>query len=71
MPRLLGVDIPTDRPTVISLTYLFGVGPKSARQLCQDAGIDPQKRARELQEDEVARRGAAGDPRGRPARALN
>ena len=55
MPRLLGVDIPSDRPMVISLTYLYGVGPKSARQLCQDAGIDPQKRARELHEDEVAR----------------
>ncbi len=34
MPRLLGVDIPTDRPTVISLTYLYGVGPKIARELC-------------------------------------
>ena len=61
MPRLLGVDIPSDRPTVISLTYLCGVGPKSARQLCQAAGIDPQKRARELQEDEVARLAALLD----------
>ncbi|MEM9186966.1 MAG: 30S ribosomal protein S13 [Planctomycetota bacterium] len=55
MPRLLGVDIPTDRPTVVSLTYLFGVGPKTARELCHKAGIDPQVRARELHEDEVAR----------------
>ena len=30
MPRLLGVDIPNDRPTIISLTYLYGVGPKIA-----------------------------------------
>ncbi|MEM8866482.1 MAG: 30S ribosomal protein S13 [Planctomycetota bacterium] len=55
MPRLLGVDIPPDRPAVISLTYLYGVGPKTARELCHKAGIDPQIRARELQEDEVAR----------------
>ena len=55
MPRLLGVDIPTDRPTVVSLTYLFGVGPKIARELCQKAGVDPQAHARELHEDEVAR----------------
>ena len=32
MPRLLGVDIPSDRPTVISLTYLYGVGPKIAQR---------------------------------------
>ena len=38
MPRLLGVDIPNDRPTVISLTYLYGVGPKIARDLCHKAG---------------------------------
>ena len=44
-----------DRPTVISLTYLYGVGPKIARELCHKAGIDPQARARELREDEVAR----------------
>jgi small subunit ribosomal protein S13 len=55
MPRLLGVDIPNDRPTVISLTYLYGVGPKVARDLCQKAGIAPQKRARELAEDELGR----------------
>ena len=55
MPRLLGVDIPNDRPTVISLTYLYGVGPKIARELCHKAGVDPASRARELGEDEVAR----------------
>ncbi len=55
MPRLQGVDIPADRPAVISLTYLYGVGPKVARELCHKAGIDPQVRARELTEDEVAR----------------
>lgn len=55
MPRLLGVDIPNDKPTLISLTYLFGVGPKVARELCHKAGIDPDKRARELAEDELGR----------------
>ena len=61
MPRLLGVDIPNDRPTVISLTYLYGVGPKIARDLCHKAGIDPQARARELREDELARLAALLD----------
>src|SRR6478735_2721386 len=36
MPRLQGVDIPNDRPTVIALTYLYGVGPKTARELGED-----------------------------------
>ena len=55
MPRLLGVDIPNDRPTVIALTYLFGVGEKTARELCHKAGVNTQKRARELAEDEIGR----------------
>src|SRR5215510_9217649 len=55
MPRLLGVDIPNDRPTHISLRYLYGVGPKVARELCHKAGVDPQKHARELSEDELGR----------------
>jgi small subunit ribosomal protein S13 len=55
MPRLLGVDIPNDKPTFISLTYLYGVGAKVSRDLCHKAGVDPQKRARDLAEDEVGR----------------
>jgi small subunit ribosomal protein S13 len=61
MPRLLGVDIPNDRPTIISLTYLYGVGRKIARDLCHKAGIDPQGRARDLREDELARLAALLD----------
>jgi small subunit ribosomal protein S13 len=61
MPRLLGVDIPNDRATVVSLTYLYGVGPKTSRTLCQKAGIDPRAKARELREDELARLAALLD----------
>ena len=55
MPRLMGVDIPNDKTTVVSLTYLFGVGPKTARELCRKAGIDPSRKARDLAEDEIGR----------------
>jgi small subunit ribosomal protein S13 len=55
MPRLLGVDIPNEKQTVHSLTYLYGVGPKIAREICQKSGIDPSRKARDLNEDEVAR----------------
>ena len=55
MPRLLGVDIPNDKPAVYSLTYLYGVGFNTARELCHKAGIDPHKKARELADDELGR----------------
>ncbi|MFM7846823.1 MAG: 30S ribosomal protein S13 [Planctomycetota bacterium] len=55
MPRLLGVDLPNDKPTGIALRYLYGVGKHVSLELCQKAGIDPQKRARDLGEDEVSR----------------
>ena len=61
MPRLLGVDIPPDRKTIISLQYLYGVGPKVARDLCHRTGVNPDVRARELTEDEVARLAALLD----------
>ena len=53
MPRLLGVDIPNDRKAVISLTYLYGVGNQTARDLCHKAGIDQDKRARDLTDEEI------------------
>jgi small subunit ribosomal protein S13 len=61
MPRLLGVDIPSDKKTVYSLQYLYGVGPQIARELCHKAGVDPLSQARDLHEDELARLAALMD----------
>ena len=55
MPRILGVDIPNDKRTIISLRYIYGIGPFLAQQLCDRAAVDPDKRARELTEDELAK----------------
>jgi small subunit ribosomal protein S13 len=55
MPRLLGVDIPNERPTWVSLTYLYGIGPHTAREICRKADVDPLRRAKDLSEAEVAR----------------
>ena len=55
MPRILGVDIPNDKRTVISLRYIYGIGPFLADQLCERTGISPDKRARDLTEDELAK----------------
>lgn len=54
MPRIAGVDIPAEKPVWISLTYIFGVGRTNSRQILKEAGIDPQRRAKELTEDELA-----------------
>jgi small subunit ribosomal protein S13 len=51
----MGVDIPSDKPTFISLRYLKGVGDKVALELCHKAGIDPQRRARDISEAELSR----------------
>ena len=55
MPRILGVDIPNEKPAHISLRYLYGIGPALALQLCEQARIDPHRKAKELTDDEVAR----------------
>ena len=55
MPRIQGVDIPPDKPTHISLRYLQGIGPTLALRVCEQAGVDPQRRAKELSDDDVAR----------------
>jgi small subunit ribosomal protein S13 len=55
MPRILGVDIPNDKPTHISLRYIYGIGPALALKLCEATHIDPQRRAKELSDDELAR----------------
>ena len=55
MPRILGVDIPNDKRTVISLCYIYGIGPHLAAQLCQRTGIDPDQRARDLTDDDLAK----------------
>jgi small subunit ribosomal protein S13 len=53
MPRISGIDIPNDRPTVISLTYIHGIGHKSANDICDQLGLDKAKRAKDLTEDEL------------------
>jgi len=55
MPRILGVDLPNDKATHISLRYLYGIGPALALQVCEKARVDPLRRAKELTDDEVAR----------------
>ncbi|MEI7684397.1 MAG: 30S ribosomal protein S13 [Planctomycetota bacterium] len=55
MPRILGVDLPNDKPTHISLRYIYGIGPATSLELCEKTRIDPLRKARELSDEEVAR----------------
>jgi small subunit ribosomal protein S13 len=55
MPRIQGVDIPPDKPTHISLRYIRGLGPTTALEVCEKLSIDPQRRAKELHDDEIAK----------------
>jgi small subunit ribosomal protein S13 len=51
----MGIDLPNDKPTHISLRYIYGIGPTLALRLCEQARIDPQRRAKELTDDEISR----------------
>ncbi|MFP5321752.1 MAG: 30S ribosomal protein S13 [Acidimicrobiia bacterium] len=53
MARIQGVDIPREKRLVISLTYLFGIGNTTAARICDEVGIDPSTRVRDLTDAEV------------------
>jgi len=55
MPRIAGIDIPSEKPTTVALTYIYGVGPRSAADICRKANVDPQVRAKNLTEEELSR----------------
>lgn len=53
MARIAGVNIPDNKHTVISLTYIFGVGRSQARRLCADTGVAENAKISELTEQEM------------------
>ena len=55
MARIAGVDIPRDKRVEIALTYIFGIGPTSAKNIVAKTNVDPDTRVRNLTEDEVNR----------------
>ncbi len=55
MPRIVGVDIPNEKPVWISLTYIHGIGRVQSRLILEACSIDAVRRAKDLNEDEVAR----------------
>lgn len=55
MARIVGVDIPRDKKIVVSLQYIYGIGPGSSRRILDASGVNPDTKVRDLTEAEVSR----------------
>ncbi len=53
MARIAGVNVPTDKRIEVGLTYVFGIGPSTAREILAKAGVDPDTKVKDLTDDEV------------------
>ena len=55
MARISGVDIPNSKRVEIAITYIYGIGRKSANDILKKTGINPDIRAKDLTEDDIAK----------------
>jgi len=55
MARIAGVDLPADKRVVVALTYIFGIGPASARKILTITGVNPDVRVKNLSEEDSGR----------------
>ena len=55
MARIAGVDLPNEKRVEVGLTYVYGIGPTSARRILKEAGVNPDTRCRDLTDDEVGK----------------
>lgn len=55
MARIVGVDIPNEKVTWVALTYVHGIGKKTAFDILEAVGVNPQRRVKDLTDDELAR----------------
>lgn len=55
MPRVIGIDIPDNKKLFISLTYIYGIGRKLSLDIIEKLGLDGDKRANKLTEEEISR----------------
>ena len=54
MARIIGVEIPDQKKVGISLRYIYGIGPTLALQVCEKANVDPNVRAKDLNDEQLA-----------------
>ena len=55
MARIAGINIPLNKRVEVGLTYIYGIGPSTARKLLKDTGISPDTYVRDLTDDEVGK----------------
>ena len=55
MPRIVGVDVPKEKRVEMALTYIYGIGRPLSNKILKIANVSPDKRAKDLTEEEVAR----------------
>ena len=55
MPRVAGVDIPPNKAIKIAFRYIYGLGPHLALQVCSELELDPERKARDLTDEEVVK----------------
>ena len=54
MARIIGVEIPDAKKVGVSLRYIYGIGPTTARQVCEKAKVDPNVRTKNLTDDQLS-----------------
>ncbi len=55
MARIAGINLPLQKHVVIALTHIYGVGRTRAKQLCDQAGVEPSAKVKDLTEPEIAK----------------
>ncbi len=55
MARIAGIDLPKDKRVEIGLTYIYGIGLKTAQKILKNTGVNPDTRVKDLSEDDVAK----------------
>ena len=55
MARILGIDLPADKRVEAALVYIYGLGPTRSKKILKDTNIDPNKRSKDLTEDEISK----------------
>ncbi len=55
MARIAGVDLPKDKKIEIALTYIYGIGPSSAKKILAEAGIDPTIKSNNITESDIVK----------------
>ena len=55
MARIAGIDLPRDKRIEVALTYIFGIGQKTATKIIKETGVDPDVRVKDMSEDDVSK----------------